>query len=79
MKYKVIYTESAKKDLKDIFEYISKKLLAPGNATGKTQRIMAAVRKLILCHVGTNFMKKNRGTVKNFDIFRLIIIWYFTK
>lgn len=31
MKYKVTYTESAKKDLKSIFGYISKKLLAPGN------------------------------------------------
>lgn len=46
MKYKVTYTEGAKKDLKSIFGYISKKLLAPGNATGQTQRIMAAVCKL---------------------------------
>ena len=46
MKYKVTYTESAKKDLKSIFGYISKKLLAPENAAGQTQRIMAAVRKL---------------------------------
>lgn len=46
MKYKVTYTEGAKKDLKGIFGYISEKLLAPGNAAGQTQRIMAAVRKL---------------------------------
>ena len=46
MKYKVTYTESAKKDLKSILGYISKKLLAPENAAGQTQRIMAAVRKL---------------------------------
>ena len=46
MKYEVTYTEGAKKDLKSIFGYISEKLLAPGNATGQTQRIMAAVRKL---------------------------------
>lgn len=45
MKYEVTYTEGAKKDLKSIFGYISEKLLAPGNATGQTQRIMAAVRK----------------------------------
>ena len=46
MKYKVTYTEGAKKDLKSIFGYISEKLLAPENAAGQTQRIMAAVRKL---------------------------------
>ena len=46
MKYKVTYTEGAKKDLKSIFGYISKKLLAPENAAGQTQRIMTAVRKL---------------------------------
>ena len=33
----------------------------------------------ISCHIGTNFMKKSRGAVKNSDIFLLIIIWYFTK
>lgn len=46
MKYKVIYTEGAKKDLRNIFGYISEKLLAPENAAGQAQRIMDAIRKL---------------------------------
>ena len=46
MKYKVMYTAGAKKDLQNIFRYISEELLAPENAVGQTDRIMTAVRKL---------------------------------
>ena len=46
MKYKVMYTAGAKKDLRNIFRYISDELLAPENAAGQTERIMTAVRKL---------------------------------
>ena len=46
MKYKVMYTAGAKKDLRNIFRYISEELLAPENAAGQTDRIMAAIRKL---------------------------------
>ena len=46
MKYKVMYTAGAKKDLRDIFRYISEELLAPENAVGQTKRIMTAIRKL---------------------------------
>ena len=46
MKYRVTYTAGAKKDLKNIFRYISERLLAPQNAVGQTQRIMAAIRSL---------------------------------
>lgn len=46
MKYKVVYTAGARKDLRDIFRYISEKLLAPENAAGQTERIMSAIRKL---------------------------------
>ena len=46
MKYKVMYTARAKKDLRNIFRYISEELLAPENATGQTERIMTAIRKL---------------------------------
>lgn len=46
MKYKVMYTARAKKDLRDIFNYISEELLAPKNAAGQTERIMSAIRKL---------------------------------
>lgn len=46
MKYKVMYTAGAKRDLQNIFRYISEELLAPENAAGQTDRIMAAIRKL---------------------------------
>ena len=46
MKYKVMYTARAKKDLRNIFRYISEELLAPENAAGQTERIMTAIRKL---------------------------------
>ena len=46
MKYKVMYTAGAKRDLRNIFRYISEELLAPENAAGQTDRIMAAIRKL---------------------------------
>lgn len=41
-----MYTAGAKKDLRNIFRYISEELLAPENAAGQTGRIMAAIRKL---------------------------------
>ena len=34
MKYKVTYTAAAKKDLRNIFRYISEKLLSTQNAVG---------------------------------------------
>ena len=40
MKYKVMYTAGAKKDLRNIFRYISEELLAPENAAGQAVRIM---------------------------------------
>lgn len=35
MKYKVMYTAGAKKDLRNIFRYISEELLAPENAADR--------------------------------------------
>ena len=46
MEYKVMYTAGAKKDLRNIFRYISEELLTSENAVGQTERIMEAVRKL---------------------------------
>ena len=75
MKYKVMYTAGAKKDLRNIFRYISEELLAPENAAGQAERIMT----WILCRIEIGSMRKNRGTAEDFDSFRWIIIWYFTK
>lgn len=46
MNYQVMYTAGARKDLKNIFQYISEELLAPENAAGQTNRIMAAIRNM---------------------------------
>ena len=79
MKYKVMYTAGAKKDLRNIFRYISEELLAPQNAAGQAERIMTAIRKLDTMPNKIGSMRKNRGTAEDFDSFRWIIIWYFTK
>ena len=41
-----MYTAGAKKDLRNIFRYISEELLTSENAVGQTEQIMEAVRKL---------------------------------
>jgi toxin ParE1/3/4 len=46
MKYKVIYTEQANKDLRAIYEYIAFTLLAPDLAVGQLDRIEKAMLKL---------------------------------
>ena len=46
MKYQILYTESAKQDLKDIFRYISCDLVEPEIAAKLTQRIMKEIRSL---------------------------------
>ena len=79
MKYKVMYTAGAKKDLRNIFRYISEELLAPENAAGQTERIMTAIRKLDTMPNRNRFYEEERGTAEDFDSFRWIIIWYFTK
>lgn len=71
-----MYAAGAKKDLRNVFRYISEELLAPENAAGQTERIMTAIRSWILCRIETGFMRKNRGTAEDFDSFQWIIIWY---
>lgn len=44
MKYGVTYTAGAKKDLKNIFRYISEKLLSTQNAAGQTERFLALMK-----------------------------------
>lgn len=46
MKFEIAYTASAKSDLRNIYEYIAKDLLAPENAAGQVQRIMKEIRSL---------------------------------
>ncbi len=44
--WKVVYTEQAEQDLKDIYEYISFSLLSPENARGQVKRIINDIAKL---------------------------------
>ena len=46
MKYNIMYTAGAKRDLRNIFKYISEELLASENAAGQVERIMASIRTL---------------------------------
>lgn len=39
MKYKIVITEQADKDLRGIYEYIAFNLLSPGNAKGQLNRL----------------------------------------
>lgn len=46
MSWNIVYTAQARKDLRDIYEYIALELLAPENAVGQTRRIMKMIRSL---------------------------------
>ena len=46
MKYILQYTDKAKKDLRDIYKYITEELLVPDTAKLQFKRIIKAVRSL---------------------------------
>ena len=74
MKYKVMYTAGAKRDLRNIFIYISEELLAPENAAGQTE-LWLLFESWTPCRIETGFMRENHGT----GSFRWTIIWYFIR
>ena len=46
MSWNIVYTAQARKDLRDIYEYIALELLVPETAAGQTRRIMQTIRSL---------------------------------
>lgn len=46
MSWKIIYSDRARRDLRNIYEYIAYDLLVPETAAGQTQRIMKEIRSL---------------------------------
>lgn len=46
MSWDIVYTAGARRDLRDIYEYIAYELLVPETAAGQTQRIMKEIRAL---------------------------------
>ncbi len=46
MSWDIVYTAGARRDLRDIYEYIVYELLVPETAAGQTQRIMKGIRVL---------------------------------
>ena len=46
MKWSVSYSEEAKQDIRDIYEYIAFELLSPDTANAQYRRIIEAIRKL---------------------------------
>jgi plasmid stabilization system protein ParE len=74
MSWDIVYTAGARRDLRDIYEYIAYELLVPETAAGQTQRIMKEIRALdVKCRCGSGCTKKNRGTAKG-SVFSLLII-----
>ena len=71
-----MYTAGAKKDLRNIFRYISEELLAPENAAGQTERIMTAIRKLDTMPNRNRLYEEEPWYSEDFDSFQWIITWY---
>ena len=46
MNMRIVYTETARRDLREIYEYIARSLLAPETARSLSETIMAEVRSL---------------------------------
>lgn len=46
MSFKIQYTETARRDLRNVYVYIAYNLLVPDIATGQVQKIMREIRKL---------------------------------
>lgn len=46
MSWKIIYSDRARHDLRNIYEYIAYDLFVPQTAAGQTQRIMKEIRSL---------------------------------
>ncbi len=46
MSMKIVYTHTARQDLREIYEYIAFTLLVPGTAHSLTDKIMADIRSL---------------------------------
>lgn len=46
MKWNIIYSENARDDLHEIYEYIVYELLSPDAARNQTERIMKSIRSL---------------------------------
>ena len=46
MRYQIVYTAGAKRDLRGIYSYIAEELLVPDTAAGQVQRIMKEIRSL---------------------------------
>lgn len=46
MSWDIVYTAKARRDLRNIYEYIAYDLLVPETAAGQTQRIMKSIRSL---------------------------------
>ena len=46
MSWDIVYTDGARRDLRNIYEYIAYELLVPETAAGQTQRIMKEIRAL---------------------------------
>ena len=79
MKYKVVYTAGAKRDLRNIFRYISEELLAQRTLPDRQTELWLLFESWSPCRIETGFMRKNHGTAEDFGSFRWTIIWCFIR
>lgn len=77
MKYKILFSENAKKDLINIVRYISDELSEPELAAKLSQRILKAVTSLDEFPCGIDYVIMKSGETKVLEFFPLKIILFF--
>ena len=78
MSWDIVYTAGARRDLRDIYEYIAYELLAPETAAGQTQRIMKEIRALDEMPMRFRLYEEEPWHSEGLRFFRSIIILGFT-
>ena len=61
LKYRIVYTPSARHDLDDIYEYIAGEFYAPDTARRQANRIVRAVKTLAVFPKMYRVRRKNTG------------------
>lgn len=78
MKYKIIFSENAKRDLISIVRYISDELLEPNIAEKLSYRILKAINLLMNFQTGIDYVIIKNGKTKDSEFYLLRTILYFT-
>ncbi len=77
MSMRIVYTHTARQDLREIYEYLAFSRLVPDTAQSLTEKIMAEIRSLENCPERNPFPGMNPGIVRGFVFSLLRTIWFF--